>query len=104
MNLRTYLMIKQANQALRVPGPYTKSKPYNPGEHHGLLNYPVDEFKQVYKDNGGNLDPAFLDALQAEFAPKGVVPVGDNTFTFGKKPVKALPGIGPMPAGLDYGK
>ena len=42
-------------------------------------------------------------SIQDTFGPKGVVPMGSNPMTFGKQP-KVIPGIGPTPIGLDYGK
>lgn len=77
----------------------------DPARSYNVFNT-LESVAEDYKRHKewGDLHPNEERALQRRYAPKGVVPVMDRTPTFGKKPMKALPGIGPMPAGLDYGK
>lgn len=106
MNLRTYLMIKEAydhDQDILTDEDWDYLT--DPARSYNAFNT-LESVAERYKRHKkwGWMHPNEERALQRRYAPKGVVSVMDNKPTFGKKPIKALPGIGPMPAGLDYGK
>lgn len=106
MNLRTYLMIKQANSVLRRKSPVDllSDAELDARENKYTKDPEIAKVDYIMEKALGNMPAGREKAMQRKWGPKGVVPVGEDTFTFGKTPVKALPGIGPMPTGLDYGK
>ena len=105
MNLQTYLMIKQADIVFKRKSPVDliSDAEWDARENNYTKDPEIAKIDYIMEKALGNMPAGRERAMQRKWGPRGVVPVMDNTPTFGKKPVKALPGIGPMPAGLDYG-